>query len=117
MRVLLFSIEYGLPLSMDYIRLHSEQMIYQVRYTVIVWTFYQGHTCTHDPGSTDSTFNYELPNIFRLKGCKYLSSTGVAIRLMTITVGAWQCDPRDAIANPHIITVVPVNETLAYIRL
>lgn len=102
---------------MDYIRLHSEQMIYQVRYTVIVWTFYQGHTCTHDPGSTDSTFNYELPNIFRLKACKYLSSTGVAIRLMTITVGAWQCDPRDAIASPHIITVVPVNETLAYIRL
>lgn len=29
----LFSIEYGLPLSMDYIRLHSEQMIYQVRYS------------------------------------------------------------------------------------
>lgn len=41
---------------------------------------------------------------------KYLNSIGVAMKLASITLGAWQKDPSNAIAIPHRNTVTPVND-------
>jgi len=53
-----------------------------------------------------------------LRKCtKYLNSIGVAIKFASITVGALQRDPSNAIASPHRNTVTPVNETLVHVHL
>lgn len=53
-----------------------------------------------------------------LRKCtKYLNSIGVAIKFASITVGAWQWYPSNAIASPHRNTVTPVNETLVHVHL
>lgn len=51
-----------------------------------------------------------------LKIDKYLNSIGVAIKFASITLGAWQRDPRNAIAIPHRNTVTPVNEALVHLK-
>jgi len=38
----------------------------------------------------------------------YLNSIGVAIKFASITVGAWQNDPSNAIAIPQRNTVTPI---------
>lgn len=51
-----------------------------------------------------------------LKAHKYLNSIGVAIKFASITLGAWQRDPSNAIAIPHRNTVTPVNEALVHLK-
>lgn len=54
----------------------------------------------------------DLMKVTETQSRKYLSSTGVAMRFMSMTVGAWQWDPRDAIAKPDRITVDPVVQSI-----
>lgn len=54
-------------------------------------------------------FLIKVVNFKRLKGYEvYASSTGVAMILANITVGAWQADPSNAKATPHRNTGTPV---------
>lgn len=44
----------------------------------------------------------------------YLNSIGVAMKLASITLGAWQRDLSAAIAIPHRKTAAPVQKTITY---
>lgn len=45
---------------------------------------------------------------------KHLNSIGVAMKFASITVGAWQDDPSNAIAMPQRNTVTPVSIISCY---